>query len=104
VLQRKVKAFLEWLDGTEWPFVDTFAEGSLDYLLLLQEPFLPARFPGSSMVEHSAVNRRVASSNLARGAKFRFIFKPFSFLTPVCVPRLEPRRGLGGLLWRVDSR
>src|SRR5712692_10982457 len=26
--------------------------------------------PGSSMVEHSAVNRRVASSNLARGAKF----------------------------------
>ena len=27
-------------------------------------------FPGSSMVEHSAVNRRVASSNLARGAKF----------------------------------
>ena len=28
-----------------------------------------ARFPGSSTVEHSAVNRRVASSNLARGAK-----------------------------------
>ena len=28
-------------------------------------------FPGSSMVEHSAVNRRVASSNLARGATFR---------------------------------
>ncbi len=27
-----------------------------------------ARFPGSSTVEHSAVNRRVASSNLARGA------------------------------------
>ena len=27
-------------------------------------------FPGSSMVEHSAVNRRVASSNLARGAKY----------------------------------
>ena len=27
-------------------------------------------FPGSSMVEHSAVNRRVASSNLARGANF----------------------------------
>jgi hypothetical protein len=26
-------------------------------------------FPGSSMVEHSAVNRRVASSSLARGAK-----------------------------------
>ena len=25
-------------------------------------------FPGSSTVEHSAVNRRVASSNLARGA------------------------------------
>jgi DNA-binding response OmpR family regulator len=31
-------------------------------------------FPGSSMVEHSAVNRRVASSNLARGAKhFHFL-------------------------------
>jgi hypothetical protein len=29
---------------------------------------LSARFPGSSTVEHSAVNRRVASSNLARGA------------------------------------
>src|SRR6266403_5716076 len=29
-------------------------------------------FPGSSMVEHSAVNRRVASSNLARGANLRF--------------------------------
>ena len=33
-----------------------------------------ARFPGSSMVEHSAVNRRVASSNLARGANFSFFF------------------------------
>src|SRR6202041_2834891 len=30
----------------------------------------PHQFPGSSMVEHSAVNRRVASSNLARGATF----------------------------------
>src|SRR5882724_10394272 len=29
--------------------------------------------PGSSMVEHSAVNRRVASSNLARGAKSLFV-------------------------------
>ncbi len=28
--------------------------------------------PGSSTVEHSAVNRRVASSNLARGANLRF--------------------------------
>ena len=28
--------------------------------------------PGSSTVEHSAVNRRVASSNLARGANFSF--------------------------------
>jgi hypothetical protein len=27
------------------------------------------QLPGSSTVEHSAVNRRVASSNLARGAK-----------------------------------
>src|SRR6266446_4578430 len=33
---------------------------------------LPTRFPGSSTVEHSAVNRRVASSNLARGANLRF--------------------------------
>jgi hypothetical protein len=31
-------------------------------------------FPGSSMVEHSAVNRRVASSNLARGAIFPLWF------------------------------
>ena len=30
------------------------------------------RFPGSSMVEHSAVNRRVASSNLARGANLLY--------------------------------
>src|SRR5258708_39575931 len=35
-----------------------------------------AQFPGSSTVEHSAVNRRVASSNLARGATFlRFCFQ-----------------------------
>jgi len=38
-------------------FVDTLGKGSLDYSLLLLEPFLPARFPGSSMVEHSAVNK-----------------------------------------------
>jgi hypothetical protein len=30
---------------------------------------LGPQVPGSSTVEHSAVNRRVASSNLARGAK-----------------------------------
>ena len=59
-------------------FVDTLGKGSLDYSLLLQEPSLPARFPGSSMVEHSAVNRRVASSNLARGAK-PFFFNHLSF-------------------------
>ena len=29
---------------------------------------LSALFPGSSAVEHSTVNRQVASSNLARGA------------------------------------
>ena len=34
---------------------------------ILEWDSLP-QFPGSSMVEHSAVNRRVASSNLARGA------------------------------------
>src|SRR6266403_4792747 len=33
---------------------------------------MAVRFPGSSTVEHSAVNRRVASSNLARGANLRF--------------------------------
>ena len=31
-------------------------------------PPILQKFPGSSTVEHSAVNRRVASSNLARGA------------------------------------
>src|SRR3981189_3471020 len=33
---------------------------------------IAVQFPGSSTVEHSAVNRRVASSNLARGANLRF--------------------------------
>src|ERR1700687_2389439 len=37
------------------------------------ESKLLAQFPGSSTVEHSAVTRRVASSNLARGAK-PFVF------------------------------
>jgi hypothetical protein len=65
----------EAASGVTWAdfgqFVDTFAQGSLDYLeSRCKEPFLPARFPGSSMVEHSAVNRRVASSNLARGANY----------------------------------
>src|SRR5437667_7586525 len=36
---------------------------------LLQLEEIASQFPGSSTVEHSAVNRRVASSNLARGAK-----------------------------------
>jgi hypothetical protein len=41
-----------------------------DKLAQLEQPIVSLRFllPGSSMVEHSAVNRRVASSNLARGA------------------------------------
>jgi hypothetical protein len=41
-----------------------------DKLTQLEQPIVSLRFPlpGSSMVEHSAVNRRVASSNLARGA------------------------------------
>jgi hypothetical protein len=84
-------------------FVDTFAEGSLDYSLHLPEPFLPARFPGSSMVEHSAVNRRVASSNLARGAKF------FTFSVPVVTissrnekPRI-PFQECGALLFLSPS-
>jgi hypothetical protein len=33
-----------------------------------------ALFLGSSAVEHPTVNRMVAGSNPARGAKFRFIF------------------------------
>src|ERR1700726_3170563 len=36
---------------------------------MLQFEKLVLLLPGSSMVEHSAVNRRAASSNLARGAK-----------------------------------
>jgi hypothetical protein len=39
------------------------------------------KFPGSSMVEHSAVNRRVASSNLARGANFSFFFNQLQTAT-----------------------
>ena len=35
---------------------------------MIQFEKLGPRVPGSSTVEHSAVNRRVASSNLARGA------------------------------------
>src|SRR6266704_7183250 len=41
---------------------------------LLQLEEIASQFPGSSTVEHSAVNRRVASSNLARGAN-SFSFK-----------------------------
>src|ERR1700733_4866077 len=43
------------------------------------------QFPGSSMVEHSAVNRRVASSNLARGANFSFFFNQLQ--TAISRPR-----------------
>ncbi len=42
------------------------------------------RFPGSSTVEHSAVNRRVASSNLARGA--------ISYGLPTQVKTLQVRK------------
>jgi hypothetical protein len=42
----------------------------LDYLKMYP-------FPGSSTVEHSAVNRRVASSNLARGATLPLLFNGF---------------------------
>src|SRR6266576_2320649 len=51
--------------------------------------------PGSSMVEHSAVNRRVASSNLARGAKPHY-FSDLNFRCLLNFGRLtfgsEPRR------------
>ena len=43
-------------------------------------------FPGSSTVEHSAVNRRVASSNLARGAIF---FQTHNLLVK-CLGRKSP--------------
>src|SRR6202035_5602735 len=42
----------------------------------LQQPrnyYRMGMIPGSSTVEHSAVNRRVASSNLARGATSSFV-------------------------------
>src|SRR5215469_11158260 len=53
-----------------------------------------ALFPGSSMVEHSAVNRRVASSNLARGAKpfnqlERLTEAAFSNCAPFCAPSVS---------------
>ncbi len=48
-------------------------------------------FPGSSTVEHSAVNRRVASSNLARGANLfvinRLTGDQKAFLPNVCKPQ-----------------
>jgi hypothetical protein len=42
--------------------------------LLLYDENKVVLFPGSSTVEHSAVNRRVPSSNLGRGAKFSISF------------------------------
>src|ERR1700722_2695323 len=50
-------------------------------------------FPGSSMVEHSAVNRRVASSNLARGANFFFFL---SYLQTAIFPPLRFRANCHG--------
>ena len=41
---------------------------------VLQFEKLEPQVPGSSTVEHSAVNRRVASSNLARGANLSSLF------------------------------
>jgi hypothetical protein len=38
-----------------------------------------ALFLGSSAVEHSTVNRMVAGSNPARGAKISFIFNDLNF-------------------------
>src|SRR5713101_2483436 len=65
--------------------------------------------PGSSTVEHSAVNRRVASSNLARGANFSFIlnylqtaiFSSLSFWAQ----GLQLRSSFGSylLLWLCDQ-
>ena len=58
-----------------------------------------AVFPGSSAVEHSTVNRQVAGSNPARGAKFKealfswismktglFYFISFSIIFSVSLP------------------
>src|SRR5258708_40139983 len=52
---------------------------------------------GSSMVEHSAVNRRVAGSNPARGAK---LFKDFQPLIPPKTRSTHPSVGtFGGMLF-----
>jgi hypothetical protein len=54
-------------------------------------------FPGSSMVEHSAVNRRVASSNLARGAKFfRIVIIHKSLSTRYRIDALTDRGNIPG--------
>src|SRR5260370_29796415 len=48
------------------------ANGQSCRLKMLRDYHKIGMFPGSSTVEHSAVNRRVASSNLARGANLIF--------------------------------
>ena len=50
---------------------------------VLQFKKLGHQVPGSSTVEHSAVNRRVASSNLARGANF-FLRKYVAAMVFLC--------------------
>ena len=48
-------------------------DSALTLIYTLLSPQRLFLFPGSSTVEHSAVNRRVASSNLARGANFSYL-------------------------------
>jgi hypothetical protein len=69
-------------------------------LKVLQSEEFGPRFPGSSMVEHSAVNRRVASSNLARGATFsEFLVGQrdihFTRQAPLCDRRLNQSCSIG---------
>ena len=85
--------FLKWI--TKWK-----AEKCLVFLMRMRLRALTVRggaarlkavvlvsaflFPGSSTVEHSAVNRRVASSNLARGANSLFMQRVASIFRKLC--------------------
>jgi hypothetical protein len=62
----------QFVDPLRFPVSLTCASRFVRLISLRIKTSRLTRFPGSSMVEHSAVNRRVASSNLARGAKFSF--------------------------------
>ena len=56
------------------------------------------------MVEHSAVNRRVASSNLARGAKFSFSFNDLRRIFALLYSDLSLARARAGPVVRTERR